>query len=541
MEQSKSINVRYSMLQGIYFVGFCTVMGYTAVYLGSIGMSSSLIGIVLAIANILTSIAQPVLGGFVDKSNISMKKVLMVMFGLCSILSVLLMFVSKVTFLAAALFIAVSTILYTTMPLVNSLAFAFQKQGIDVKFGVARGIGSVAYALASLVLGNVVKAVSPTLMPLAYIVIFLGILPLIRSFKMPEAEVDEVIEEKVVEKESTGAFIKKHLKFMIFLAGFVLVYFDHTIINNFFINVIKNVGGNTGDMGNAVFLAAMLELPTMALFENYERRIDKINGVLAQYGISSVEECREICKAKGFDPYEIVKGIQPICFENACWAYTVGAAIAMKKGVKTAAEAATAIGEGLQAFCIDGSVADDRKVGLGHGNLGAMLLSEESKCFAFLAGHESFAAAEGDQRPTVGGAFLSAQLLHGAGVTGQFAVLSGTDGRQPQQRVPPVYHQTRAPDQRPQGITVAVMGGLVGQHMAQRRFIRRYLRRHIDAAAKKAGRVDGGGDVDRQIAACVQRSAGAPQPHIAPPVHRQEPSQRHRAAADPHRDNDLGP
>ena len=133
----------------------------------------------------------------------------------------------------------------------------------------------------------------------------------------------------------------------------------------------------------------------MALFENYDRRIDKINGVLKQYGIESVEACREMCQAKGFDPYEIVKGIQPICFENACWAYTVGAAIAMKKGVKTPAEAATAIGEGLQAFCIDGSVADDRKVGLGHGNLGAMLLSEESECFCFLAGHESFAAAEG--------------------------------------------------------------------------------------------------------------------------------------------------
>ena len=133
----------------------------------------------------------------------------------------------------------------------------------------------------------------------------------------------------------------------------------------------------------------------MALFENYERRIDKINGVLAQYSISSVEECREICKAKGFDPYEIVKGIQPICFENACWAYTVGAAIAIKSGVKSAAEAAKMIGVGLQSFCIDGSVAEDRKVGLGHGNLGAMLLSDESKCFAFLAGHESFAAAEG--------------------------------------------------------------------------------------------------------------------------------------------------
>ena len=133
----------------------------------------------------------------------------------------------------------------------------------------------------------------------------------------------------------------------------------------------------------------------MALFESYERRIDKINGVLAQYGIGSVEECRDICKARGCDPYEIVKEIQPICFENACWAYTVGAAIALKSGVKTAAEAAKMIGVGLQSFCIDGSVADDRKVGLGHGNLGAMLLSDESKCFAFLAGHESFAAAEG--------------------------------------------------------------------------------------------------------------------------------------------------
>ena len=133
----------------------------------------------------------------------------------------------------------------------------------------------------------------------------------------------------------------------------------------------------------------------MALFEGYERKIEKINGVLAQYGLNSVEECRDICTAKGFDPYEIVKSLQPICFENVCWAYCVGAAIALKSGTKTAAEAATAIGKGLQAFCIDGSVAEDRKVGLGHGNLGSMLLSEESKCFAFLAGHESFAAAEG--------------------------------------------------------------------------------------------------------------------------------------------------
>lgn len=133
----------------------------------------------------------------------------------------------------------------------------------------------------------------------------------------------------------------------------------------------------------------------MALFESYERRIDNINAVLNANGIASIEEAKTICDEKGIDPYAIVKGIQPIAFENAGWAYVVGAALAIKRGVKTAADAAKVIGEGLQAFCIPGSVADDRKVGLGHGNLGAMLLSEDTKCFAFLAGHESFAAAEG--------------------------------------------------------------------------------------------------------------------------------------------------
>ncbi len=133
----------------------------------------------------------------------------------------------------------------------------------------------------------------------------------------------------------------------------------------------------------------------MALFESYNRREKQILEVINKYGINTIEECAEICKAKGFDPYKITEGIQPICFENAKWAYTVGCAIAIKKGCTRAADAAAAIGEGLQAFCIPGSVADQRKVGLGHGNLGKMLLEEETECFAFLAGHESFAAAEG--------------------------------------------------------------------------------------------------------------------------------------------------
>ena len=133
----------------------------------------------------------------------------------------------------------------------------------------------------------------------------------------------------------------------------------------------------------------------MALFEGYERRVDKINEALKEYGISSIEECKEITLAKGIDCDQIVRSTQPICFENAVWAYTVGAAIAIKKGCTKAADAAAAIGIGLQSFCIPGSVAENRKVGLGHGNLGKMLLSEETDCFCFLAGHESFAAAEG--------------------------------------------------------------------------------------------------------------------------------------------------
>lgn len=133
----------------------------------------------------------------------------------------------------------------------------------------------------------------------------------------------------------------------------------------------------------------------MVNFENYERRIEKIEKVMSQYGIKDLEDARKICVDRGFDPLELVRGVQRICFDDACWAYTLGAAIAIKKGALNAVEAAKAIGEGLQAFCVPGSVAEDRKVGIGHGNLASMLLDEKTECFCFLAGHESFAAAEG--------------------------------------------------------------------------------------------------------------------------------------------------
>ena len=160
-----------------------------------------------------------------------------------------------------------------------------------------------------------------------------------------------------------------------------------------FLTIYKGKSANDNRIG---FISArLMEDYKMALFESYDRREKQILAVLAQYDIKSIEECRDICLEKGFDPYKIVEGIQPICFENAKWAYTVGCAIAIKKGATRAADAAAAIGEGLQSFCIPGSVADQRKVGLGHGNLGKMLLEEDTECFAFLAGHESFAAAEG--------------------------------------------------------------------------------------------------------------------------------------------------
>ncbi len=133
----------------------------------------------------------------------------------------------------------------------------------------------------------------------------------------------------------------------------------------------------------------------MALFEGYDQRIPQITPVLEKYGIESLEQAREMSLAKGVDVYSIVKDVQPICFENACWAYILGAAIALKKGDTTAEQIAASLGEGLQAFCIPGSVADQRKVGIGHGNLASRLLNEKTRCFAFIAGHESFAAAEG--------------------------------------------------------------------------------------------------------------------------------------------------
>lgn len=279
---NNGLNAKYAFIQATYYMVFCMVIGYAAVYLGAIGMSSTIIGLILAGGNVLTSIMQPIIASVIDKQHLSLNKVLIIMLIVMIGLSLGVTFLANVPLLAAIFYVLLAMVLFSLMPLINSLAFAFEEHGVQLNFGVARGIGSVAYAICSLALGEVVKIYSPKLMPFVYIVVLFAMIPVIRSFVLKD--VSEKEEEKILEEEipaSTGdvSFFKKYTTFMIFLGGFILVYLDHTMINNFFINVVKGVGGNTSDMGRAVFLAAVLELPAMSLFQKYKEKL-RIDSVL---------------------------------------------------------------------------------------------------------------------------------------------------------------------------------------------------------------------------------------------------------------------
>lgn len=288
MKKIRSLDLKYAGSQIFYFAAFCSMMGYASVFLLDKGCSNSQIGIALAISNIIAVFTQPILASFVDNhQNIEMRNIISIITLIVIALSaVLYLFPGSalfVLFLVVAIFATMSTI----MPLMNSLAFIFEKYGIEINYGLARGLGSVAYAFASMMLGYVVESFSPGILPLFYIIFTALLFVVIRLFVLPKTGHYEIIEEHK-EKEDTkqlsfGKFCMKYKKFIIFLLGFVLVYFAHTIINNFFIQVINNIGGTSSDMGNAVFVAAMLELPTMALFS---RLSEKINcGTLIKFSI----------------------------------------------------------------------------------------------------------------------------------------------------------------------------------------------------------------------------------------------------------------
>ena len=257
MKKNRSLNLKYAGSQIFYFAAFASMMGYASVFLLDKGCTNSQIGIALALSSIIAVLLQPMLASFADNhKNIEMRNI-------------------------------ITPIVLLVMPLMNSLAFVFEQHGIEINYGLARGLGSVAYAIASLVLGHVVESFSPGILPLFYIIFTALLFVVVKMFVLPKGYEKEITKEDTKQEEteqlSFGKFCMKYKKFILFLVGFVLVYFAHTIINNFFIQIITNIGGTSADMGNAVFVAAMLELPTMAFFTKMSEKINC--GTLIKFSI----------------------------------------------------------------------------------------------------------------------------------------------------------------------------------------------------------------------------------------------------------------
>lgn len=281
MDSRKSLNIKYMASQIFYFGAFAAMMGYASVYLLYKGFSNSTIGIILSLCSILAVFMQPALASFADNhKNIEIRKIINTIVAIAIILSVALLVIPTNQTLIFILIVAIFSLETTIMPLINTLAFIFEKYGIQINFGIARGLGSVAYALTSMALGYIVEWFSPDLLPICYVVFNALLFIVVHLFVLPKnaqiinADEESETEAEVQENVSLLKFAGKYKKFIVFLLGFVLVYFAHTIINNFFIQIVTNVGGNSSDMGNAVFLAAMLELPTMAYFTKLSQKVN---------------------------------------------------------------------------------------------------------------------------------------------------------------------------------------------------------------------------------------------------------------------------
>ena len=281
MDSRKSLNIKYMASQIFYFGAFAAMMGYASVYLLHKGFSNSTIGIILSLCSILAVFMQPALASFADNhKNIEIRKIINTIVAIAIILSVALLVIPTNQTLIFILIVAIFSLETTIMPLINTLAFIFEKYGIQINFGIARGLGSVAYALTSMALGYIVEWFSPDLLPICYVVFNALLFIVVHLFVLPKnaqivnADEESETEAEVQENVSLLKFASKYKKFIVFLLGFVLVYFAHTIINNFFIQIVTNVGGNSSDMGNAVFLAAMLELPTMAYLTKLSQKVN---------------------------------------------------------------------------------------------------------------------------------------------------------------------------------------------------------------------------------------------------------------------------
>lgn len=289
MKKILSLDLKYAGSQVFYFAAFCSMMGYASVFLLDKGCSNSQIGIALAVSNIIAVFAQPILASFVDNhKNIEIRNIIALIALVVVVLSSILYLIPTSGLFILFLVVTIFAIMSTIMPLINSLAFVFEKYGIEINYGLARGLGSVAYAVTSLLLGYIVESFSPGILPLFYIIFTVLFFVAVKLFVLPKTQHFEIVETKNKDEQQTEqlSFVKfcsKYKKFILFLLGFVLVYFAHTIINNFFIQVINNIGGTSADMGNAVFVAAMLELPTMAFFSKLSEKINC--GTLIKFSI----------------------------------------------------------------------------------------------------------------------------------------------------------------------------------------------------------------------------------------------------------------
>lgn len=278
MKKILSLDLKYSGIQMLYYGSFCALMGYASVYLLDRGFSSSIIGVLLSLISIISVFAQPTVAQFADKNKqIELRKIVSLLLIVTIILAASMFLFKKGSFLILIFFLGITTFMQTITPLLNSMAFVFEKHGIEINFGLGRGLGSGAYALVSFGLGYLVEDVGASILPMVYLIMNILLIIIVYSFVVPKSEQNNIVEQKeeVVETKqlSLVEFASRYKKFMVFIVGLVFVYFTHVIINNFFIQVITPINGTESDMGTAVFLAAILELPAMIFFNKLRDKI----------------------------------------------------------------------------------------------------------------------------------------------------------------------------------------------------------------------------------------------------------------------------
>lgn len=289
MKRILSLDLKYAGSQIFFFAAIASMMGFASVFLLDKGCSNSEIGIALALSSIIAVFTQPAIASFADNhKNIEIRNIISTVALIVIALSIILYLFPNARLFILFLIVTIFALMSTIMPLMNSLAFVFEKYGIEVNFGLARGLGSAAYAITSMLLGYIVEIFLPGILPIFYILFTVLFFIVVKLFVLPKTEQYEIIktetkQEEQVDQLSFGKFCMKYKKFILLLLGFVFVYFAHTIINNFFIQVINNIGGTSSDMGNAVFVAAMLELPTMAFFSKLSEKINC--GTLIKFSI----------------------------------------------------------------------------------------------------------------------------------------------------------------------------------------------------------------------------------------------------------------